>query len=300
MGEVYFAVYQSPDTVPVPSPGQGAAVGAWRVVQEPVLMDARHVQAWFARWVADSGLESEQTVYIAGDGLDAYPFLAELSRQEGSVLPAGSWRADACTIAHIALQAWQQGERQNPEQAVPLYVRDKVAYTTAERERGAGGNPRAPAYDITIQAMTQEHLDQVAAIEAHVQAFPWTWRNFADGLATGYPAWVACQNGQVIGFYMAMMAPDVAHLLVIAVDPEHQGKGAGKLLLEHCQHQATARDLDTMVLEVRFSNHAAIGFYQHQGFEAFTVRKDYYPAPHGTREDASVMKKVWPQSGASA
>ncbi len=58
--------------------------------------------------------------------------------------------------------------------------------------------------------------------------------------------------------------------------------------------QASKQNLDTLVLEVRFSNHSAIGFYQHQGFEGFTVRKDYYPAPHGTREDANVMKKSWP------
>lgn len=294
MGEVYFAVYQSPEQMGAPLEGLGTS-DSWRVVQDPVLMDATHVQAWFDRWVVESALSSHHAIYVAGDGLDAYPLLADLVHQGAPVLSAGTWRADACTIANIALSGWQQGEALGPEHAVPLYVRDKVAYTTAERERGAGGNPRAPAYDIGIQTMTQDHLHQVAAIEARVQAFPWTLRNFSDSLAAGYSAWVACQNDKVIGFYLAMMAPDVAHLLVIAVDPEHQGKGAGKLLLNHCQQQAMARGLDTMVLEVRFSNHAAIGFYQHQGFEAFTVRKDYYPAPHGTREDASVMKKIWAQ-----
>lgn len=284
MGEVYLAVYTS---------SQDLSDQIWHTVQEPILIDSTHIQDWFQRH-ADSGwLTSGRTVYIAGDALDAYPFLAELTHPYGRVQPAGAWRADAQTVAHVARAAWQRDDTQAPELAVPLYVRDKVAYTTAERQRGAGGNPRAPAHAITIQEMTEEHLDAVAAIEARVQSFPWTRRNFADGLQAGYPGWVACDGERVIGFYMVMMAPDIAHLLVIAVDPEYQGRGAGKRLLEHCQTEAAAEDLNTLVLEVRVSNTEAIGFYEHHGFESFSVRKDYYPAPDGKRENASVMKKSW-------
>lgn len=284
MGEVYLAVYTSPHDL---------SDQLWHAVQEPILIDSAHIQDWFQRHAATGWLASGRTVHIVGDALDAYPFLADLTHPYGRVQPGGAWRADAKTVAHIACAAWQRGDIQAPELAVPLYVRDKVAYTTAERQRGAGGNPRAPAHGITIHEMTEEHLDAVAAIEARVQSFPWTRRNFADGLLAGYPGWVAYDGERVIGFYMVMMAPDIAHLLVIAVDPEYQGRGAGKRLLEHCQAEAAAEDLNTLVLEVRVSNTAAIGFYEHHGFKSFSVRKDYYPAPNGTRENASVMKKSW-------
>lgn len=282
MDEAYLAAYQPPLEA-----GQ-----AWRTLQSPILIDIRQIQGWFERRAADWGLTQAGPGYIVGDALDAFPQLADIDRDR--LQAVGSWRADASTVAHIALAAWKRGETVSPENAAPLYVRDKVAFTTSERLHGAGGNPRAPAHDAIIQPMSDKHLDAVAAIEARVQSFPWTRRNFADGLAAGYSAWVACQHEKVIGFYMAMLAPDVAHLLVIAVDPDYQGKGIGKALLDHCQAQAQSRGLDTMVLEVRFSNQAAIGFYKHEGFESFAVRNEYYPAPDGKREDACVMKKSWP------
>lgn len=296
MGEVYFAVYASAQ-----EPGDPT----WRTVQDPILIDATLIEAWFQRHAASWGLAPNCPAYITGDALDAYPFLTDIDVQHGRVQQAGAWRADAQTVAHIARAIWQRGETQAPELAIPLYVRDKVAFTTAEREQGAGGNPRAPVPVVgpkafTIRPMTEEHLDAVATIEARVQSFPWTRRNFADGLVAGYPGWVACDGERVIGFYMVMMAPDIAHLLVVAVDPEYQGKGAGKQLLAHCQEEAANEDLDTLVLEVRVSNTDAIGFYQHYGFNAFSVRKNYYPGPNGTREDASVMKKAWPRTKDSA
>lgn len=289
MGEVYLAVYRPPQ-----SAGQ-----AWRTVQNPILIDASQVQPWLEAQVGMWGIGRDHSIYMAGDALDAYPDLAGMTNRVASLKSAGVWRADAQTVAHIAKLAWERGDVLSPEHAVPLYVRDKVAYTTSERQEGAGGNPRAPEHQVTIQSMTAEHLDAVATIESRVQSFPWTRQNFSDGLAAGYPGWVACQYGRVIGFYMVMMAPDVAHLLVIGVDPDYQGRGIGKQLVRHCQEQAHLNDLDTIVLEVRFSNHAAIGFYQQQGFKEFTVRKAYYPAAQGEREDASVMKKSWSPAKAS-
>ena len=43
-------------------------------------------------------------------------------------------RSRAEALARIALQAWQQGAAIDAAQALPLYLRDKVALTTAERD----------------------------------------------------------------------------------------------------------------------------------------------------------------------
>jgi len=37
-------------------------------------------------------------------------------------------------LAELACAAWAGGERLDPAVALPMYVRDKVAQTTAERE----------------------------------------------------------------------------------------------------------------------------------------------------------------------
>ena len=281
MDEVYLAAYRSPDT----------ADGQWTELQAPTLVAAGQVGLWLDQFVAETGVSADETVWLSGDAMEAYPQMAAQLLQRPSVRRAEALRAEALTMADLGLQAWHRDQVQPVQAAVPLYVRDKVAFTTHERTLGAGGNPRAPAIGQPLQPMMPGHLDAVAGIESRVQSFPWSRRNFADCLQAGYPAWVIMQQGQVAGYYIAMMAPDVAHLLVIGVDPAYQGKGLGRAMLDHCEKQAQYRQLDTVVLEVRESNDQAIGFYRHQGYSPCSVRKEYYPGPHNTREDACVMRK---------
>ena len=54
---------------------------------------------------------------------------------------------------------------------------------------------------------------------------PWTRGNFSDALAAGYGAWTLRQEGRLAGFCILMFAPDVAHLLVIAVAGTCIGRG---------------------------------------------------------------------------
>lgn len=53
-----------------------------------------------------------------------------LVAEDGHAMP------DARHVATLALQRWQRGERTDAASAVPFYVRDKVALTTAERFAG--------------------------------------------------------------------------------------------------------------------------------------------------------------------
>ncbi|NYT62261.1 tRNA (adenosine(37)-N6)-threonylcarbamoyltransferase complex dimerization subunit type 1 TsaB [Alcaligenaceae bacterium] len=284
MGEVYLAAYLA----------DADAASGWRELQAPVLLNAAHVEHWLQQtvpaWRAVHGVDL--AIRLAGDALQAYPELTQLQAGHGCVLEQGSpLRPDASTIARLALVAWHSNGGIAPELAAPLYVRDKVAYTTHERQQGMGGNPKAQVSPVSILQMADEHLDEVAAIELSVQSFPWTRGNFADGLKAGYGAWVASQAGRILGFCMVMFAPDVAHVLVIAVTPNSQKKGIGALLLRHCEHEARLRGLPAMLLEVRPSNLNALNFYRHRGFRQLAIRKDYYPAAHEQREDACVMEK---------
>jgi tRNA threonylcarbamoyladenosine biosynthesis protein TsaB len=58
----------------------------------------------------------------------------------GARLPLGAARTIAPTrdraaaLAALARTAWSRGEGVDAAEAVPLYLRDKVALTTAERE----------------------------------------------------------------------------------------------------------------------------------------------------------------------
>ena len=61
-----------------------------------------------------------------------------------AVAAAVSCTPSAAAVARLALRMHAAGQTVGPEQAQPIYVRDKVALTTAEREIVGGGAGRMP------------------------------------------------------------------------------------------------------------------------------------------------------------
>lgn len=282
MDEVYFGVYAC------------ASMSELVVLQPPVLLAAKDVllfieqrqQFWRARQ------PGHHQVTIIGEGW------AIVEKQAQVVWPA-TWVSDdlqarpqAKEVAALALQAYRAGQTLLPEHAAPLYLRDKVAFTTLERARGDGGNPRAQAPGAAaLLPMLRSDLAEVVALEAAVQSFPWTLKNFEDALEAGYESWVLRTAEGLVGFSVTMIAPDVAHLLVIAVDRDVQRRGYGRQMLAHVTQMAQGAGTEGIVLEVRPSNHSALAFYQAEGFVQIGIRRDYYPAARGQREDALILKK---------
>jgi tRNA threonylcarbamoyladenosine biosynthesis protein TsaB len=113
MGEVYSAAYRWQV-----QPGDEAADvrGQWQTVTPLQVGPPELVQ-----------LPEGPGVLLAGNAFAVYP----------ERLPAGQrWVAmpTAAALLRLAPAAWAQGQVVPAEQAMPLYVRDKVAHTTAERE----------------------------------------------------------------------------------------------------------------------------------------------------------------------
>lgn len=67
-----------------------------------------------------------------------------------------------------------------------------------------------------------------------------------------------------------------ARLYSFCVDPEARGEGLGRCLLEALEHEARARRLEQMTLEVRADNRVAIGLYRRTGFALKRWIDDYY------------------------
>jgi len=141
--------------------------------------------------------------------------------------------------------------------------------------------------------MRRADLDTVAAIERQVYPFPWTRGNFADSLSAGYDAWIFeaadARSSGPLGYAVLMWIPDEAHLLNLGVTIDVQGRGIGRAMLEWLMRDASRRGARGMMLEVRPSNERAISLYRSAGFEQIGVRRRYYPAADGAREDACVL-----------
>lgn len=145
-----------------------------------------------------------------------------------------------------------------------------------------------PAETFEMLPMQESDLEEVAAAEQSLYAFPWTRRNFRDSLVAGYSAWVARDHGWLAAYAVMMMVLDETHLLNISVLAHWQGKGYGRHLLERLCATARGSGAMRMYLEVRPSNAVAMSLYRSFGFVTIGVRRGYYPARCG-REDAVIM-----------
>lgn len=283
MDEVYFGVYACVSPVELVA------------VQPPVLLAASDVMLFIEQrqFFWRQRLPEFSSVTLVGEGWSVVQRMCptQVLSEIGDVDNVQA-RPEAGAVALLALHALKAGLTLLPEQAAPLYLRDKVAFTTLERARGDGGNPRAKAPSAAaLLPMLKADLPEVVALEAAVQSFPWTHKNFEDALEAGYEAWVLRTEEGLQGFFIVMMAPDVAHLLVIAVARDAQRRGVGRQMLEHVTRQARGAGTEGIVLEVRPSNFGACAFYQAEDFVQIGIRRDYYPAAKGQREDALILKK---------
>ena len=139
-----------------------------------------------------------------------------------------------------------------------------------------------------LRPMSVSDLDAIMAIERVNFPFPWTEGNFKDSMNSGYLCLVMEQAKQVMGYAVLMMVLDEAHLLNISVAQSHQGQGWGRYFLVQMMEMGREKGGLNMFLEVRPSNHSALGLYESMGFNEMGVRPGYYPA-HNGREDAVLM-----------
>jgi ribosomal-protein-alanine N-acetyltransferase len=137
--------------------------------------------------------------------------------------------------------------------------------------------------------MAASDIAAVTKIETDANRFPWSLKNFNDGLTARHESWVFCnENGTIVGFTVLQKVVDELHLLNICVSIEQQGRGIGKVILKSVVEYADAIGSVMILLEVRRSNNRAQQLYLKSGFNEMAVRKGYYPAEQG-REDAILM-----------
>lgn len=166
--------------------------------------------------------------------------------------------------------------------------------------------PPADAEMVQHRPMTVADIDQVMAVEVQAYPFPWSRGHFTDSLAAGYLAQLRLAGAAqarraerlpaLVGYLVAMPGVEELHLLNLTVAPAYQGHGHARALLAELAESARGLRATQVWLEVRESNARARRLYERWGFEPVGVRKAYYPAAHGQREHAVVMR--WAVPGA--
>lgn len=139
-----------------------------------------------------------------------------------------------------------------------------------------------------LGAMREQDLDEVMAIERAIYSHPWTRGNFSDSLRAGYECRTWRLEGELVGYFILLVAAGEAHLLNLSIAERHQRSGHGRALLREATGLARRGGARNLFLEVRPSNLAAQALYTRFGFRRVGVRRGYYPA-HSGREDALVL-----------
>lgn len=133
-------------------------------------------------------------------------------------------------------------------------------------------------------------LDRLMVIETAAYPYPWSRGNFIDSLAAGYRLVKRVDAlGRWLGYYVAMTGVDETHLLNLTVVPEHQRQGHARAMLDELVQWSRERQAQHLWLEVRASNLRAQALYRRYGFRDAGLRRGYYPAGPGGRENALVM-----------
>jgi [ribosomal protein S18]-alanine N-acetyltransferase len=134
-------------------------------------------------------------------------------------------------------------------------------------------------------------LPAVLAIEQAVYPFPWSHGNFVDSLVAGHAAQVLrAADGTLAAYSVAMRGVQEMHLLNLTVAPPWQRRGLACALLDTLVALCRQEHHEALWLEVRVSNQRARDVYARYGFTETGLRRGYYPAPGGQREDACVMR----------
>ena len=112
-----------------------------------------------------------------------------------------------------------------------------------------------------IIPLTLEHLPLVQKVQTASHAFPWSDKILASNFGARYFNFLLVKDEQILGYYFANQVAGEASLLNIAVAPEHQGKGYGKLLINHLIKECQQQELFQLWLECRESNRGAYQLY---------------------------------------
>ena len=130
------------------------------------------------------------------------------------------------------------------------------------------------------EKLTADALEGVAELEKLCFSQPWSKTSLElltkDGIGVG----MVCRKDGIVCAYGGMLcAVDEGQITNIATHPDYRKQGYGRAVVEALIKYAKNNGLDSISLEVRESNAAAISLYRNLGFKIEGKRKDCYTKP---------------------
>ena len=157
----------------------------------------------------------------------------------------------------------------------------------------AGDKVKKPKLHPVRMQKIPGHLNGAAELEKLCFSSPWSATSLElltnDGIGVGYVLTAPTAPGAepaVAAYGGMLITVDEGQITNVAVHPDHRRKGFGAAIVRTLLRHAKDERLESVSLEVRASNTAAIELYKRAGFVEAGRRKGFYNKP---TEDALVM-----------
>ena len=104
---------------------------------------------------------------------------------------------------------------------------------------------------------------------------------------------VVYQSDKVVSYCLYQVVFEQAEILRIGTHPDYQRQGIASRIFARLNKALEANQVESLLLEVRADNTAAIALYEQQGFTVIHTRKSYYQAAHQSGVDALIMQRIY-------
>jgi len=154
---------------------------------------------------------------------------------------------------------------------------------------------------VDIAKAVNDDLQQIIEIENEAFSPPWTFDDLSGEINRDDSYFIIAAETtkdstlyrsplSIRGFAVLRQVGEDAELLKIAVRTSARRSGVGDMLMTAVLKNASEKAAcNSIFLEVRRSNKAAVMLYEKHGFTVIRTRKDYYDKPV---EDALIMAKT--------
>lgn len=140
-----------------------------------------------------------------------------------------------------------------------------------------------------IQDAGAENIKDLHIISQQDTWSRWDSADLSSSLAAGAKIILLKEAMRIVGFFVLDARSVEAELHYLVVDSVYHQLGFGRLLLQSALEIAVSLGAESLFLEVRSSNIAALNLYASLGFKKIGVRAGYYSFPPD-KVDAIVMR----------
>ena len=143
----------------------------------------------------------------------------------------------------------------------------------------------------------EQEIHAVSAIEAQIQSQDaWNDQALSELLmqdSINLMVVMSTDTDELVGYCLYQVVFEQAEILRIGTHPDYQRQGIASQVFLQLHKWLADSQVESLLLEVRADNAAAIALYEQQGFTVIHRRKGYYQQPHQPAIDALIMQRVY-------